>query len=221
MRNCFDDMYEKIDKLDSLEPIKKRGKRKRNPNHNRLYTEHNNVINYAEPIINIVNIDNFPIPSNEIGELECQKCWQVLPNMESLVNHEMSHPKTMWYNCKLCGKSFIKRYHLKRHLKEHHLLANEDDKRLNMENFKCNNCGSISNTLGDHLQHMEKHKFKVMLKGLMERKVDDLCSICLEKGSRLSNLGDIISLYGGYPGLIGDRSIQNIVNATIPDVSTI
>lgn len=200
-------MYEKMEKLDPLEPVKKRGKRKQNPNHNTLYTEHNNVISYAEPIINIVNIDNFPIPSHEINELECQKCWQALPNMESLVNHEKSHPKTMWYNCKICGKSFVKRYHLKRHLKESHLFDNEDNNRVNLENFKCNECGTISKTLGDHLQHMEKHKFKVMLKELMERKVDNLCSVCLEKGSRMTNLGEVISLYGGYKDLTDRKSV--------------
>ncbi|CAH0718360.1 unnamed protein product, partial [Brenthis ino] len=217
LRNCFDDIYEKFEKLDPLEPVKKRGKRKQNPNHNTLYTEHENVINYAEPVINIVNVDSFPVSNTEISDLECQKCWQTLPNMESLLNHEKSHPKSMWYTCKLCGKSFVKRYHLKKHIKENHLFDDDDVEPPNPEQFKCNECSQLNNTLGEHLQHLEKHKFKAVFEHLIERKVDNLCSVCLEKGSRMTSLSEVISFYGGYPDLIGDKPIQNILNTTIPE----
>lgn len=165
-------------------------------------------------------MDSFPVSNKEITDLECQKCWQTLPNMESLLNHEKSHPKSMWYTCKLCGKSFVKRYHLKKHIKENHFF-DDDVEPPNREQFKCNECSQLSNTLGEHLQHLEKHKFKAIFEQLIDRKVDNLCSVCLEKGSRLTSLSEVISFYGGYPDLIGDKPIQNILNATIPEVSTI
>ncbi|XP_026484169.2 zinc finger protein 62-like [Vanessa tameamea] len=219
LRNCFDDMYEKFEKLDPLEPVKRRGKRKMNLNHNILYTEHEDVINYAEPIINLINVDTMSPNNNTISELECQKCSQVLPNTESLLNHEKSHPKSMWYNCRLCGKSFVKQYHLRRHLKENHILGEEIEREVNTEHYKCSECGTSNKTFVEHLQHIEKHKFKETFRHLIERRVDDLCSVCLDKGSRMVNLGDVIHLHGGYPELTGDRSIRSILRTSIPEIT--
>lgn len=219
--NCFDDINVKFDKLDSIEPVKKRGKRKLNPNHNIIYAENKTVIDYAEPVINIVNIteDSTVWHKDKMSKLECQKCWQILPNMESLINHENSHPKSMWFNCRLCGKSFVKRLALKRHLKEMHLYGQEIVEENKNDCIKCIECGEENKILGEHLQHVEKHKFKSSFKMLVERKVDSLCTVCLEKSSRLLNLTEIVQLHGGYSGLTGEKKIEDIVKATIPGVS--
>ncbi|XP_023941505.2 uncharacterized protein LOC112048263 isoform X1 [Bicyclus anynana] len=218
LRNCFDDIYDKFEKLDSLEPIKRRGKRKLHPNPNIIYAEHEEVIDYAEPVINIVNVTNqCTVPSNTMSELECQKCWQVLPNVESLLNHENSHPKSMWYNCRLCGKSFVKRSLLRKHIKHTHKQNKETIDEYNDENFKCVVCGTENKSLTEHLQHNENHKFSSLVKSLLQRKVDTLCTVCLDRSSHLMNMNDVVHLHGGYSGSMGDKSIQNILTATIPD----
>lgn len=222
LRNCLDDVYEKFEKLDPIEPVKRRGKRKLHPNHNVIHAEHEDVMGYAEPVINIVNVTNHfttEQSNNKISELECKKCWQVLPNVESLVNHETSHPKSMWFSCRLCGKSFVKCSHLRRHIKETHQYIEENSAEIKIDDFKCNECGSTNKTLAEHLQHNEKHKFKSLFKCLVERKVDSLCTVCFDKSSRLTSLNDVVHLHGGYTGLTGDRSIENILTAAIPGVS--
>ncbi|XP_023941507.2 zinc finger protein 91 isoform X2 [Bicyclus anynana] len=220
LRNCFDDIYDKFEKLDSLEPIKRRGKRKLHPNPNIIYAEHEEVIDYAEPVINIVNVTNqCTVPSNTMSELECQKCWQVLPNVESLLNHENSHPKSMWYNCRLCGKSFVKRSLLRKHIKHTHKQNKETIDEYNDENFKCVVCGTENKSLTEHLQHNENHKFSSLVKSLLQRKVDTLCTVCLDRSSHLMNMNDVVHLHGGYSGSMGDKSIQNILTATIPDIN--
>ncbi|XP_045781151.1 zinc finger protein 26-like isoform X2 [Maniola jurtina] len=222
LRNCLDDVYEKFEKLDPIEPVKRRGKRKLHPNHNVIHAEHEDVMGYAEPVINIVNVTNHfttEQSNNKISELECKKCWQVLPNVESLVNHETSHPKSMWFNCRLCGKSFVKCSHLRRHIKETHQYIEENSAEIKIDDFKCNECGSTNKTLAEHLQHNEKHKFKSLFKCLVERKVDSLCTVCFDKSSRLTSLNDVVHLHGGYTGLTGDKSIENILTAAIPGIN--
>lgn len=222
LRNCLDDIYDKFEKLDPIEPVKKRGKRKLHPNHNIIYAEHNDVMGYAEPVINIVNVTNhFTVEqsNDKISELECKKCWQILPDVEALMNHETSHPKSMWFNCRLCGKSFVKCSHLRRHIKETHQYIEDNSEEITIDDFKCNECGSANKTLGEHLQHNEKHKFKSLFKCLVERKVDSLCTVCLDKSSRLTSLNDVVHLHGGYTGLTGDKRLENILMAAIPGVS--
>lgn len=217
LRNCFDDMYDKLEKLDPLERPKKRGRQKLHPNYNILYTEHENVIDYAEPIINMVHTTSEPLTKeDDIKDYECLKCCQVLPNVESLMNHEKSHPATMWYHCRLCGKSFPKRYLLRRHMGTH---KSSEPEAKSEDDFTCNKCGDISKTLSKYLQHLEKHKFKTILEHLVEKKMNRLCSICLEESSKMIDLDKEICLHGGYPALHGDRSLYNILGSTLPDVS--
>lgn len=217
LRNCFDDMYEKLEKLDPLEHTKKRGRQKQNPNRNILYTENKYVIDYADPIHNLINSGTVPL-TNELmmNELECKRCWQVLPNLESLVNHEKIHPKTMWYNCRLCGRSFSKKFHMKKHLRSHNKnveVISESEKA-----FECKECGRISEDYQTHLQHIEKHKFGRVLQHLLKRKMDDLCSVCLDNRSQMMDLDKTICLHGGYPELTGERSLFHILGATVPEV---
>ncbi|XP_039761716.1 zinc finger protein 28-like [Pararge aegeria] len=221
IRNCFDDVYNNFEKLDSLEPVKKRGKRKLHPNHNIIYAEHVDVMDYAEPVINIVNIttENSVQSLDKMSELECQKCWQVLPSKELLLNHENSHPKSMWFNCRLCGKSFVKRSQLRKHIKDAHKYIDDTSQENQNEGFKCKECGLENKSLGEHFQHIEKHKFKLLLNSLMQRKDDSLCTVCLDKSSRLTNLADTVHLHGGYSGLTGDKSIKNILTVTVPGIN--
>lgn len=217
IRNCFDDMYEKLEKLDPLERTKKRGRQKQNPNQNTLHTEHKYVIDYADPIHYLINSGTVPLTNEPMmTELECKRCWQVLPNVESLVNHEMTHPKTMWYNCRLCGKSFSKKFHLKKHLRSHNKnleVISESEKA-----FECKTCGCISDDYQTHLQHIEKHKFGRVLQQLLKRKMDSLCSVCLDNRSQMTDLDKTICLHGGYPELTGERSVFNILGASVPEV---
>ncbi|XP_031764598.2 uncharacterized protein LOC113523229 isoform X1 [Galleria mellonella] len=216
LRNCFDDIYDKLNKLDPIERTKKRGRQKLNPNYNILYTEHEKVIDYADPIINIVNIgSSVNNTSNEYIELQCPRCWQVLPNIESLLNHEKLHPKSMWYNCHICGKSFVKQNHLKKHVRNIH--ASGKELVLPNSGFKCTNCGISSDSYHQHLQHIEKHKFQTVMKHLVERNMDKLCAICLNKGTRLIELDKTVSLHGGHPELTGDRTIYSILGSTLPE----
>ncbi|XP_059054586.1 zinc finger protein 62-like isoform X2 [Achroia grisella] len=218
LRNCFDDIYEKLDKLDPLERPKKRGRQKINPNYNVIYSEHEKVFNYADPLINIINIgtsvDN---TSNGYNELQCPRCWQILPNLDSLLNHEKLHPKFMWYNCHICGKSFAKRYQLKRHVRSSHELG----KKLSLPDsgFKCTDCGVGSVSYDQHLRHIEKHKFQTVMEHLVHRNMDKLCALCLNKDGHLVELDKTISLHGGHPELTGHKSIYNIVGSTLPEMN--
>ncbi|KAM3968977.1 uncharacterized protein ACR2FA_002813 [Aphomia sociella] len=220
LRNCFDDMYEKLNKLDPLERTKKRGRQKLNPNYNVLYSEHAKVIDYAEPIINIVNIESEMLETNNIiNEFECPRCWQVLPDMCSLLNHEKVHPKNMWYNCRLCGKSFAKRNQLKKHIRTVH--ASSHNQLVSNSAFKCAECGVTSESYDQHLQHIEKHKFQTVIEHLLERNMDKLCSVCFNKDAYLVELDKTIGLYGGCPELTGQRSIYNILSLTLPEMNVL
>ncbi|KPJ14838.1 Zinc finger protein 418 [Papilio machaon] len=221
VRNCFIDISEKFDKLDPLERVKRRGRQKLNPNHNIIHVEHKNVIDYADPIINIVNAGSSLVTNNndvQMNELECPRCWQVFTNVESLVNHEKIHPKSMWYNCKLCGNSFIKHSHYKKHMKQFHFKENP---KINTEKqqFQCNECGFICEELENYLQHIEKHKFKNVLECLVEKKTDNLCGVCLDKGDTMTKLNETLCLHGGYPELSGEMTVATILTATIPEKS--
>ncbi|KPJ01221.1 Zinc finger protein 646 [Papilio xuthus] len=221
IRNCFIDISEKFDKLDPIERVKKRGRQKLNPNHNIIHVEHKNVINYADPIINIVNAGSSLITNNndvQINDLECPRCWQVFTNVESLVNHEKIHPKSMWYNCKLCGNSFVKHSHYKKHMKQFH---GKESSKINTDKqpFRCNECGTVCEELDNYLQHIEKHKFKNVLEHLVEKKMDSLCGVCLDKGDTMTRLNETLSLHGGYPELSGEMTVATVLTATIPEKS--
>lgn len=219
IRNCFDDMYEKLEKLDPIVKTKKRGRQKLNPNHNILYTEHRKVIDYAEPIRNLINSGSISYTKEpNINDLECKRCWQVLPDIESLVNHDKMHPKNMWFHCRQCGKSFAKRYQMNRHLRFNHKqkdLVIKDNK----SDFECKECGHVSSNYLLHLQHIEKHKFHMVLEHLVERNMDKLCSVCLDKSGKMVDMNKAICLHGGYPELTGDRTLYNILGSTVPEVN--
>ncbi|CAK1594889.1 unnamed protein product [Parnassius mnemosyne] len=224
LRNYFNDINEKFEKLDPLERVKKRGRRKLNPNFNMLYVDYKKVMSYADPIINIVNI-GASLEENEdemeISELECPRCWLVLPNIESLINHEKIHPKSMWYNCRLCGKSFVKYSQYKNHKKQIHISGKKSDTNITKKEFKCNECGLVSEDVGKHLQHIEKHKFKQVIEHLIERKMNDLCTVCMEKGEKMMELNETLHFHAGYPELTGEKSLATILTATIPEMNTV
>ncbi|XP_045507927.1 zinc finger protein 184-like isoform X1 [Colias croceus] len=216
LRNYFEDMDEKFSKLDPLEPVKRRGKPKLKPNYNVLHAEHLNIIDYAEPIINIVNLNTIPLEITEENELECSKCWQLLPNKFALANHEKSHPKTMWYHCKLCGKSFVKYSQLKKH-KRIHAWSNEIAKPE--IGFTCQQCGVNNKSLDEHLRHIEKHKFKNSLDNLIKRNTSNMCSICFNIDEETTEFSKTMSFHGGLPGLTGEKSIYSMVSSVFPDIS--
>lgn len=219
MLNCFDDMYEKFEKLDPIERPKKRGRQKLNPNCNILHAEHYRVIDYAEPIMHIVNTTAESITQEPVlNDLECKKCWQILPNLESLMNHEKIHPKTMWYHCRICGKSFPKSNQLKRHNNRVHVLGKEPTTQPDKD-FKCNECCHVSDNFVQHLQHIEKHKFKNIMKHLIEKKMDKLCVVCYNKGTKMTELDKMVCIHGCHPDLMGDKTLYTLLATTLPDVS--
>ncbi|XP_053620757.1 uncharacterized protein LOC128681138 isoform X3 [Plodia interpunctella] len=217
--NCFEDMYEKLDKLDPLERTKKRGRQKLNPNYNTLYTEHEKVIDYADPIINILNKGSEAIDKKDdtVSDLECPRCWQTFTSLESLINHEKIHPKSMWFHCRLCGKSFVKRHLYRKHIKTNHNTSNVAASALSDRMFKCLDCDVISETYDKHLQHIEKHKFKMVMEHLVDRKMDRLCTVCLAKETNMVKLDKTVNLHGGCPELTGHRSLYNILGSTMPE----
>ncbi|PZC71039.1 hypothetical protein B5X24_HaOG214243 [Helicoverpa armigera] len=216
LNNCFIDMDEKLTKLDPIDRPKKRGRQKLKPNYNVLYAEHKKVMDYAEPIRHLINLQTESL-SNEPdwNEFECKKCWQVLPNLETLLNHEKLHPKTMWYHCRLCGKAFIKHNQLKKHHTQVHVRGKqmlEADKT-----FKCKECGNVTENYEQHLQHIEKHKFKSVMEHLIEKKTDQLCLICLKKSSNLVELDKMVCIHGSCPELVGDKTLYTVLASTLPD----
>nr|XP_049707691.1 uncharacterized protein LOC110382912 isoform X1 [Helicoverpa armigera] len=216
LNNCFIDMDEKLTKLDPIDRPKKRGRQKLKPNYNVLYAEHKKVMDYAEPIRHLINLQTESL-SNEPdwNEFECKKCWQVLPNLETLLNHEKLHPKTMWYHCRLCGKAFIKHNQLKKHHTQVHVRGKqmpEADKT-----FKCRECGNVTDNYEQHLQHIEKHKFKSVMEHLIEKKTDQLCLICLKKSSNLVELDKMVCIHGSCPELVGDKTLYTVLASTLPD----
>lgn len=219
LHNCFDDMYQKFEKLDPIDRPKKRGRQKLNPNYNVLYAEHENVIDYAEPVRNIINVAAESLSKEpEWNDFECKKCWQVLPNLESLLNHEKIHPKYMWYHCRLCGKSFVKHNQLKRHHTRVHILGKGAYSEADT-NFKCKECGHITDNYIQHLQHIEKHKFKMVMDHIIKKKTDKLCMICLNKSTNLVELDKMVCIHGGYPELVGDKTLYTVLASTLPNVS--
>ncbi|XP_060807993.1 uncharacterized protein LOC106130440 isoform X2 [Amyelois transitella] len=220
LRNCFEDMYEKLDKLDPLERTKKRGRQKLNPNYNKLHSEHENVIDYADPVINIVNIGSELTENidNKINELECPKCWLRFESLESRLYHEKIHPKSMWFNCRICGKSFAKRHVYRKHVKSAHEPSKS--KTLIDTDYKCSECDVGSETYDQHLQHIEKHKFHMVMEHLIESKMDELCTVCLSKGVSMVKLDRTINFHGGCPELTGHRSLYTILGSTMPERSS-
>ncbi|CAH0598616.1 unnamed protein product [Chrysodeixis includens] len=217
--NCFTDIYEKFDKLDPINRPKKRGRQKLNPNYNIIHAEHEKVIDYAEPIMNIINIGAESVTKEpDWNEFECKKCWQVLPNMESLLNHEITHPKFMWYHCRLCGKSFPKLIQLKKHHTQVHVHG-KGPKTAPESKFHCNQCGNVSDSYSEHLQHVEKHKFKRVMQDIIEKKTDKLCLVCLDKGADLVELDKMVCVHGGHPELMGDKTLYTILASTLPDMN--
>ncbi|CAK1549152.1 unnamed protein product [Leptosia nina] len=210
--NFFEDINEKFNKLDPMEPVKKRGKPKLKPNHNILYTEHRNVIDYAEPIINLIHLNTLST-NNDSNNLECPKCWQVLPNQMSLVNHEKAHPQTMWYHCKECGKAFVKYTQLKRHMR----LGHEDIQNTECYMFTCKQCGCRNHSLNEHLLHIEKHRFTSALKDLV-MKPEGNCDICFNKDVTV-NLNESMHFQGMGKGLVGEKTIHTIASTIFPDRS--
>lgn len=223
LRNCLDDIYEKVEKLDPLERKNKRGKPKANPNHNKIYAAHKKVIDYAEPIIHLVNRGSALLNSGntpKANELECLKCWQLLPNIESLINHEKIHPKSMWYHCRQCGGSFAKHLHLKRHVKNQHATSeNETIAAPTKKSFECQTCGDIADSYRNYLQHLEKHKLKTVLQQVLLEKNDELCTVCLRKENKMVDLETMMALNGPCPELNGDKSLYHIVGSALPHVS--
>ncbi|XP_013184737.1 putative zinc finger protein 840 isoform X1 [Amyelois transitella] len=219
LRNCFEDMYEKLDKLDPLERTKKRGRQKLNPNYNKLHSEHENVIDYADPVINIVNIGSELTENidNKINELECPKCWLRFESLESRLYHEKIHPKSMWFNCRICGKSFAKRHVYRKHVKSAHEPSKS--KTLIDTDYKCSECDVGSETYDQHLQHIEKHKFHMVMEHLIESKMDELCTVCLSKGVSMVKLDRTINFHGGCPELTGHRSLYTILGSTMPEMN--
>ncbi|CAK1549151.1 unnamed protein product [Leptosia nina] len=210
--NFFEDINEKFNKLDPMEPVKKRGKPKLKPNHNILYTEHRNVIDYAEPIINLIHLNTLST-NNDSNNLECPKCWQVLPNQMSLVNHEKAHPQTMWYHCKECGKAFVKYTQLKRHMR----LGHEDIQNTECYMFTCKQCGCRNHSLNEHLLHIEKHRFTSALKDLV-MKPEGNCDICFNKDVTV-NLNESMHFQGMGKGLVGEKTIHTIASTIFPDIT--
>ncbi|KAF9796754.1 hypothetical protein SFRURICE_001834 [Spodoptera frugiperda] len=219
LKNCFDDIDEKLSKLDPIDRPKKRGRQKLNPNYNVLYVEHAKVMDYAEPAHHIINIETESLSKEpNWNEFECKRCWQVLPDMESLLNHDKTHPKSMWYHCRLCGKSFIKQTQLKKHFNLIHVKGQEDSPQVD-KNFRCQECGNVTEDYAQHLQHVEKHKFKTVMRHLVERKTDQLCMVCLKKSTDLVNLDKEVSIHGSCPELVGDKSLYTVLSSTLPDMN--
>lgn len=218
LKNCFEDIYNKISKLDPLERTKKRGRQKLHPNYNTIYTEHDKVIDYAEPMINIVNTASEVLTNQTpINELECLKCCEILPNLESLINHTKKHPVSMWYSCRLCGMSFAKRHHIKKHFSLKH--SGKSTKKEEKFTYDCKKCGVAYEKCFEYLQHLEKHKFKTVMEHLVEKKMHKLCALCFNKRSKMTNLDDTIYFHGICPELTGNRSLYTILSYTLPEVS--
>lgn len=222
MENCIQDIYDKVEHLDPLElPKKKRGRQKLNPNPNVIHACYENVMDYAEPQISLINRgSNKDTEQNVINPLECPRCWQEFSSIELLMHHEKIHPKSMWWHCRLCGTSFPKQTLYRRHLKESHPVGKPLPDPIKTKMMcKCNVCGQISENYISHLQHLEKHKFKTLMHHMLNRKMDKLCVVCLEKGTEMVSLDNPLKLHGGYPEVTGDRSLYNILSTALPNVS--
>lgn len=211
-----------MEKLDPIDPPKKkRGRQKLNPNTNKINAAYSKVIDYAEPLMCLVGhpAEVRKLNKNGLNPLECPKCWEEFPSVDLLLNHEMKHPSSMWYNCRLCGMSFTKKRIYMRHVKEQHVhgMILDDEKNSDLL-CKCT-CGHVTKNYGLHLQHLAKHKFKSAIDHIIHGKTYRLCVVCLGEGKAMVKLNSSINLHGGYPEINGKRSLYHILMTVLPSVS--
>ncbi|GBP87440.1 hypothetical protein EVAR_61480_1 [Eumeta japonica] len=219
LRNCFAEINEKLEKLDPLVRPITRGRRKANPNTNKIIISHRRVIDYADPLMSLVSQGTDMEKSDDIkvNELECPKCWQEFNNIAALVNHKKSHPNTMWFYCKFCGLSFAKENFYRKHLNTAHAYQMSTVNKSPLPNsFKCNECGITSENYSTQLQHVEKHKFKGVMEAVLDKKLDQVCSICFEKGRKMVEMDSTVHFHGGYPGLSGRQNLYNVMDSSLP-----
>lgn len=57
----------------------------------------------------------------------------------------------------------------------------------------------------------------MVLEHLLYKQMNNLCAVCLGRES-LVPLDDIVYLHGGPPELMGDKTIQSILDFTLPEV---
>lgn len=215
LQNFIEDMNNKFDKLDPLDRPKKRGRQKINPNSDTLYAACEFVYDYADPQMCLVNRGN-DLKKDTINQLECPKCWRQFSSIELRMSHEIIHPASMWYCCRICGYSFPKYQGYRRHIRETH------DAPVVIKNptLACQcKCGNITGNYSEHLQHIEKHKFRTIMESMISGKMDKLCVICMGKEHGMVGLDMKLRLHGGYPEITGDRTLQSILNTTIPDIT--
>ncbi|CAH2061733.1 unnamed protein product, partial [Iphiclides podalirius] len=76
---------------------------------------------------------------------------------------------------------------------------------------------------GKHLRHIEKHKFKNVLEHLIEKRMDDFCGVCMDKGdgSQMVELNETFHLHAGYPELTGERTLARVLKETVPEMNTV
>ncbi|KAL4707514.1 hypothetical protein ACJJTC_000266 [Scirpophaga incertulas] len=122
----------------------------------------------------------------------------------------------MWYHCRHCGKSFPKYNLLKKHVQSTH---NDSKQTIKKTDFVCKECGVVNEDYHLHLRHVEKHKFQLIIHHLITRRMNKLCSLCLNKSSKLNPLEKRICIHGGYPDIMGDRTVYNILKSFMPEMN--
>ncbi|CAH2065054.1 unnamed protein product, partial [Iphiclides podalirius] len=89
--------------------------------------------------------------SPELGKYSCPICSTVISTVESFTEHCKRHFRR--YECTIC----LKRTMDKKTIEQHYFTTHE----ISLREYRCNQCGKVSNSIDSHRYHRDTHKARV------------------------------------------------------------
>ena len=78
------------------------------------------------------------------GQMECDICQKLCPNLRCFTQHRLKHFRTRIYQCTDCQATFKSKLAMKRHIRVEHL-------KLGPEKFECQICGKVVTQIAMHM----------------------------------------------------------------------